>query len=84
MVATPKYTYVNWYIPKPLYDALVKLQEALKGPDLRPKWETVEAIATHFLSGAVQEAHKELAQRAMQTRLVQPAAVVPPMIVRGR
>ena len=78
------YTYVNWYIPKPLYDALVTLQEGLRGPDTKPKWETVEALAVHFLSIAVLEAHKELEQKARQTRLVQPATVMPRIIEERR
>mgnify|MGYP001563096067 FL=1 len=81
---TAKYTYAAWYIPKPLYDALTTLQEGLKGPDGTLKWATVEGLAVHFLGVAVQAARKELEQKVAQSRLVQPAAAVPPMIVRGR
>ena len=84
-MSTVKYTYVAWYIPKSLYDALVVLQEGLKGPDgIIPKWATVEAMAIHFLGVAVQEACRELAQKVQQSRLVQPAAIVPPMLVKER
>ena len=84
MAPGPNYTYVNWYVPKPLYDALVVLQEGLKGPDGTPKWATVEGLAVHFLGVAVQAARKELEQKVAQSRLVQPAAIVPPMLVKER
>mgnify|MGYP001599070859 CR=1 FL=1 len=84
MAPGPNYTYVNWYVPKPLYDALVVLQEGLKGPDGTPKWDTIEAMAVHFLDVAVREAHREMAQKGQQARLVQPAAIVPPMLVKER
>ena len=86
MSATPpaKYTYAAWYIPKPLYDALVVLQEGLKGPGGITKWATVEEIAIHFLEVSVREARRELAQKVQQSRLVQPAAVVPLMLVKER
>lgn len=78
------YEYIAWYLPKPLYDALVTLQESLKGPHGLPTWATVESLAVHFLKVAVEEAHKELAAKAQRSNLVQPAAVVPPMLVRRR
>ena len=86
MSATPpvKYTYVAWYVPKPLYDALVVLQEGLKGPTGAPKWATVEEMAVHFLGVSITVARRELAQKAQQSRLVQPAAIVPPMLVKER
>lgn len=75
--AQPKYHLTNWYIPKSLYDELVRLQENLKGPDHRLKWESVEGLAIHFLAVAVKEAHKELQQKAAQTQIIQPVAVMP-------
>ena len=83
MPTAPNYTYVAWYLPKPLYDALRTLQEGLKGPDGTLKWATVEGLAVHFLGVAVQAARKELEQKVAQSRLVQPAAIVPPMLVKG-
>ena len=79
-----KYTYVAWYIPKPLYDALTALQEGLKGPDGAVKWATVEDMAVHLIGVSIREARLELARKVQQSRLVQPAAIVPPMLVKER
>jgi len=77
MPPTTTFYETQWYIPKALYDALGHLQAALTRPDGSPKWETVEALAVHFLVVAVREAHKEMAQREAATRLIQPAVVMP-------
>ena len=66
----PSLHQVSWYLPKGLYDALQALQEILKTTTLQPAWGSVEALAIHFLSVAVREAHKEISTKAQSSRLV--------------
>ena len=76
----PKLHEVTWFLPVHLYKSLIVLQETLKRPgDLTPRWETVEALATHFLTVAVREAGLEIARKAESERLVQlPGRIIQP------
>ena len=77
----PRTRAVTWCLPKDLYQELQSLQESLKTPSGGLKWSTVEAMTIHFLTVSVREAKKEVAMKQSQGRLVQPANVIPPMLV---
>ena len=77
MRAVPRFHQVEWRLPQALYDELQRLQEAIVTPSRALKWESVEEMATHFLTVSVRAVHKVRQQKTESVQLVKPVAMMP-------